>query len=62
MMLDYLEMKEASALIRKALQVTIREGRVTYDLARQIQGAKTVKCSQFAERIVENLTRINPHG
>ncbi len=56
MMLDYLEMKEASALIRKALQVTIREGRVTYDLARQIKGAKAVKCSQFAERIVENLT------
>jgi len=55
MMLDYLEMKEASALIRKALQVTIREGRVTYDLARQIKGAKAVKCSQFAERIVENL-------
>ncbi len=59
MMFDYLEMKEASALIRKALQVTIREGRVTYDLARQIKGAKAVKCSQFAERIVENLTRIN---
>lgn len=61
MMLDYLEMKEASALIRKALQVTIREGRVTYDLARQIKGAKAVKCSQFAERIVENLTSHTPN-
>ncbi len=58
MMLDYLGWEEASESIRKALQVTIREGRVTYDLARQIKGAKAVKCSQFAERIVENLTRI----
>jgi isocitrate dehydrogenase len=28
---------------------------VTYDLARQISGAKEVRCSAFAEAIVERL-------
>jgi isocitrate dehydrogenase len=55
MMFDYLGWKEAARLIRHALQATIRSGTVTYDLARQIQGAKEVKCSQFAERITKEI-------
>jgi isocitrate dehydrogenase len=52
MMLDHLGWKEAAALVRSALQKAIQAGRVTYDLARQIEGATEVKCSEFASEIV----------
>jgi isocitrate dehydrogenase len=55
MMFDYMGWKEAAEAIRNALQATIKEGTVTYDLARQISGAREVKCSAFAERIVDLL-------
>jgi isocitrate dehydrogenase len=55
MMFDYLNWKEAAKLIRQALQSTIRDGAVTYDLARQIKGAREVKCSLFAELITKKI-------
>ncbi len=55
MMLDYMEWREASDLIRRALQATIKAGTVTYDLARQMEGATEVKCSEFAQAIVGNM-------
>ena len=55
MMLDYIGWKEASILMRRVLQSTIKDGTVTYDLARQITGAKEVKCSEFAERMVAKM-------
>jgi len=56
MMLDYMEWRQASDLIRHALQATIQSGTVTYDLARQIEGAREVKCSEFARGIVEHMS------
>jgi isocitrate dehydrogenase len=55
MMLDYMGWKEASALIRDSIQSTIKDGTVTYDLARQIEGAKKIKCSEFADKIIEKM-------
>jgi isocitrate dehydrogenase len=55
MMFEYMGWKEAAEAIRRSLQTTVKQGTVTYDLARQISGAQEVKCSQFAERIVDNL-------
>jgi isocitrate dehydrogenase len=55
MMLDYMGWKEAGTTIRDAVQAAIKARRVTYDLARQIEGAETVKCSQFAAAIVEHM-------
>jgi len=55
MMLDYMEWREASDLIRRALQATIKAGTVTYDLARQMEGASEVKCSEFAQAIVGHM-------
>ena len=55
MMLDYMGWKEAADKVRRALQATIKAGVVTYDLARQIQGAREVKCSDFAARVAEIL-------
>jgi len=56
MMLDYMGWREASDTIRTALQATIKARTVTYDLARQIEGATEVKCSEFARGIVTHMT------
>ena len=55
MMLDYLGWKEATDRVREGLVKTVEQKRVTYDLARQMEGAVEVKCSEFAEEIIRNL-------
>ena len=55
MMLEYIGWKEAADLIWEALAKTIQSKVVTYDLARQMEGAREVKCSEFAEEIVKNI-------
>ncbi len=55
MMLDHLGWTEAADKLRLALQATVRDGVVTYDLARQIDGAREVKCSAFAQAIADRL-------
>ncbi|MBW3536743.1 MAG: NADP-dependent isocitrate dehydrogenase [Actinobacteria bacterium] len=55
MMFDHLGWKDAADDIVKALEATIAEKIVTYDFARQMDGAKEVKCSEFAAAVVENL-------
>lgn len=55
MMLDYMGWRDASDTIRTALQATIKARTVTYDLARQIEGATEVKCSEFAREIVTHM-------
>ena len=56
MMLDHMGWREASRLIRDALQDTIEARTVTYDLARQIKGATQLKCSEFGQAIVDNIS------
>ena len=55
MMFDYLGWSEAGKRITKALEKTLSQKRVTYDLARQMKGAKKVRCSEFATAVIENL-------
>ncbi len=55
MMLEYLGWKEAADLIVKAMEKTVSEKRVTYDLERQLEDATLLKCSEFGEAIVENM-------
>jgi isocitrate dehydrogenase len=55
LMFDHLGWFEVAELIRQALGATIQEKRVTYDLARQLQGAEKIKCSEFAQAIIEHL-------
>jgi isocitrate dehydrogenase len=59
MMLRHMGWTEAADLVETALKTTIKDRIVTYDLARQIQGAKEVKCSEFSEAVVK---RMNPTG
>jgi len=55
MMLEHLGWGQAGALITKGLGETIRQKRVTYDLARLMEGATELKTSQFADAIIENM-------
>ncbi len=55
MMLDHLGWQDAAEKVRTALQRTVKDGVVTYDLARQIEGASEVKCSAFAAAIIERM-------
>jgi isocitrate dehydrogenase len=55
MMLEYMGWEEAAKRVEKALEATIEQKTVTYDLQRQMEGATTVSTSKFAENIVKNL-------
>ena len=55
LMFEYMGWQEVAALIREALERTIRDKIVTYDLARQMEGAKEVKGSAFAEAVIERM-------
>jgi len=55
MMLRYLGWAEAADAILGAMDRTIGEKIVTYDFARQMQGATEVKCSEFADALIRNL-------
>lgn len=55
MMLEHLGWTEAADLVVKAMQSAISNKTVTYDLERQMDGAKLVSCSGFGQAIVEQL-------
>jgi isocitrate dehydrogenase len=55
MMFRYLGWAEAADLILKGLNGAIASKRVTYDFARQMEGATEIKCSQFGENIIANM-------
>jgi isocitrate dehydrogenase len=52
MMLRYLGWTEAADLILKGLRGAIASKRVTYDFARQMEGAQEIKCSEFGDNII----------
>ncbi len=55
LLLEHLGWVEAAELIYNGLQKTISEGIVTYDLARQMTGAREVSCSGFGQALIEHL-------
>ena len=55
MMLDYLGWDKVAIMIKKAIQKTIDKKTVTYDLHRQMKGAKKIGTSQFATNIIKNM-------
>ena len=56
MMFEYMGWAEAADVIKGAIELTIRDRIVTYDLARQMRGAKEVKCSEFGQAIIEHMS------
>ncbi len=55
LMLQYMRWNEAAALIEKGLEGAVRQKRVTYDLERQMEGAKVLKTSEFGSAVIENM-------
>ncbi len=55
MMLRYLGWGEAADAILRGIDRTIAKRTVTYDFARQMEGAVQVSCSEFGRLIVENM-------
>ncbi|OWR29035.1 isocitrate dehydrogenase (NADP(+)) [Saccharibacillus sp. O23] len=55
MLLEHLGWQEAAALIYKGLETSINNKTVTYDFARLMEGAKEVKCSEFADEVIRNM-------
>jgi isocitrate dehydrogenase len=55
MMLDYMGWDEAANLVYEAMARTIQDRVVTYDLARQMEGATEVRTSAFANAIIERM-------
>jgi isocitrate dehydrogenase len=55
LMLEHLGWQEAADDIVRALEATIADRVVTYDFARQMQGATEVKTSEFASAVIDRL-------
>ena len=55
MMCDYIGWGEVSTQITAAFKKTVSEGIVTYDFARQMEGATEVSTSGFADALIERL-------
>jgi isocitrate dehydrogenase len=55
MMLEHMHWDEAANALLRGLERTIANKTVTYDLERQMQGARLVSTSGFAEEIVRNM-------
>ncbi len=54
-MLRYMGWTEAAEMIVSGIEKAVASGRVTYDLARQMEGTTKVSCSGFGEEIINNL-------
>jgi isocitrate dehydrogenase len=46
---------EAADALITAMDKTIAQKIVTYDFARLMEGAKEVKCSEFADQLIKNM-------
>ncbi len=55
MMLDHMKWGKAAKLIKDALEKTIMQKKVTYDLARQLENVTPIKASEFGDAIITNL-------
>lgn len=57
MMLEFMGWTEAAKLVESALEETILNKTVTYDFERLMSGATLLKCSEFADAIINNMSK-----
>jgi len=55
LMFHHMGFSRAATLIEEAVEKTIQDGIVTYDLARQLKGIEPVTCSRFGDEVVKRL-------
>ena len=56
MMLRYLGWNEAADLIIKAMDASIQNQTVTYDFARLMDNVDPIKCSEFADSLIDKMS------
>mmetsp|Transcript_1616 Transcript_1616/g.2258 ORF Transcript_1616/g.2258 Transcript_1616/m.2258 type:complete len:477 (+) Transcript_1616:79-1509(+) len=57
MMFRHLGWNDAADLIINGIDKSIAQKRVTYDFERMMEGATTLKCSEFGDAIIENFNK-----
>jgi len=55
MMLEHLGWNEAAEAVNRGVEEAVAAKTVTYDLERQMEGATTVKTSQFGQAIISHM-------
>jgi len=55
LMLEYIGWCEAAELVRRGIEKAVEQRTVTYDLARQMEGAKLLKCSEFGDAVIKKM-------
>ncbi len=55
MMLEHMGWHEAGALVRSSMAKAVQAKKVTYDLARQMEGSTKVSCSDFGRAVVAQM-------
>lgn len=55
MMLEHIGWQKAADLIVNAIQKTVSQKQVTYDLERLMKGATLLRCSEFGSTIIKNM-------
>ncbi|WP_256296634.1 isocitrate dehydrogenase (NADP(+)) [Haloarchaeobius salinus] len=59
LMFEYLGWEDTGKLIRDAVEQTISNGKVTYDLERQIEGGEKLSTTEYAEEIIANIEQLS---
>ena len=57
-MLEFMGWSDAADLVRDAVEQTIVDRKVTYDIERQIEGGEKLATSEFAAAVVDNLREL----
>jgi isocitrate dehydrogenase len=55
LMLEYIGWLEAAESIKRGIEKTVGQKTVTYDLERQMEGAKLLRCSEFGDALIRNI-------
>ena len=55
MLFRYLEWRDVATRIENAIEETIKQKKVTYDLERLMEGATKLRTSEYADAIISNL-------
>jgi len=55
LMFDYMGWPDAAELVRDAVEATISDKKVTYDFARNIEGAEKLGTTEYTDAVVDNL-------
>ncbi|GAB3683160.1 NADP-dependent isocitrate dehydrogenase [Salinarchaeum chitinilyticum] len=58
LMFEYIGWQEAADLIHDAVEQTISNGKVTYDLERQLEGAEKLGTDEYADEIVQTIEEL----